>query len=112
MLDTYQLGLNFFSMIALFVGAFLIYNAFSMTVVERTREIGMLRTLGMTRRQVMGQILTEATFVGIIGSALGVGVGILLARGLIRIMELLLAQEVKQTQWSCHKPDRGHRRHG
>ena len=98
MLDTYQLGLNFFSIIALFVGAFLIYNAFSMTVMERTREIGMLRTLGMTRQQVMRQILVEASIVGVIGSVLGVGAGILLARGLIRIMELLLAQEVKQVQ--------------
>ena len=98
MLDTYQLGLNFFSVVALFVGGFLIYNAFSMTIVERTREIGMLRTLGMTRRQIMRQILTEASLVAVIGSAIGVGAGILLARGLIRIMELLLAQEVVQTQ--------------
>ncbi len=98
MLDTYQLGLNFFSVVALFVGGFLIYNAFSMTVVERTREIGMLRTLGMTRGQVMRQILTEASIVAVIGSALGVGTGVLLARGLIRLMELLVAQEVVQTQ--------------
>jgi len=96
MLDAYQLGLHFFSVIALFVGAFLIYNAFSMTVVERTREIGMLRTLGMTRRQVMAQILTEAGILGIVGAALGVGAGILLSQGLIRATELLLAQEVKQ----------------
>ncbi len=98
MLDTYQLGLNFFSVVALFVGGFLIYNAFSMTIVERTREIGMLRTLGMTRGQVMRQILSEASLVAVVGSALGVGAGILLARGLIRLMELLVAQEVTQTQ--------------
>ncbi|MGD8965973.1 MAG: FtsX-like permease family protein, partial [Anaerolineae bacterium] len=98
MLDVYQMGLQFFSVIALFVGAFLIYNAFSMTVVERTREIGMLRTLGMTKRQVMRQILTEASILGILGSALGVGAGIMLSRGLIRATELLLAQEVKQVR--------------
>ena len=96
MLDGYQIGFNFFGVIALFVGAFLIYNAFSMTVVERTREIGMLRTVGMTRRQVIVQILTEAGILGIVGAALGVSVGILLSRGLIRLMEFLLAQEVKQ----------------
>jgi len=96
MLDGYQIGLNFFSVIALFVGAFLIYNAFSMTVVERTREIGMLRTVGMTRRQVMAQVLTQAAILGAIGSALGVGTGLLLSKGLIRGMELLLAQEVSQ----------------
>lgn len=98
MLDVYQMGLQSFSAIALFVGMFLIYNAFSMTVVERTREIGMLRTVGMTKRQVMRQILTEAGILGVCGSALGVGTGILLSRGLIRVTELLFAQEVKHIQ--------------
>jgi putative ABC transport system permease protein len=94
MVNTYQLGLNFFSVIALFVGAFLIYNAFSMTVVERTREIGMLRTIGMTRPQIMRQILSEAVVLGLVGAALGVALGIVLAQGLIRLMELLVGQEV------------------
>ncbi len=53
MLYTYQIGLNFLSAIALFVGAFLIYNAFAMTVVERTREFGMLRTVGMSRFKII-----------------------------------------------------------
>lgn len=96
MLDGYQMGFNFFGVVALFVGAFLIFNAFSMTVVERTREIGMLRTVGMTRRQVMEQILTEAAVLGALGALLGVGAGLLLSRGLIRMMELLMAQEVGQ----------------
>ncbi|MCK4899667.1 MAG: ABC transporter permease, partial [Anaerolineales bacterium] len=95
MLGAYQVGLSFFSIIALFVGTFLIYNAFSMTVVERTREIGMMRTLGMTRSQIMRQILTEAVILGIFGSAIGVGVGILMSRGLIRMMEVLVGSEVK-----------------
>jgi len=96
MLDVYQIGLGFFSIIALFVGTFLIYNAFSMTVVERTREIGMMRTLGMTRSQIMKQILTEAVILGIFGSAIGVGLGILMSRGLIRMMEVLVGTEVKE----------------
>jgi len=95
MLSGYQMGLNMFSAIAIFVGGFLVYNAFSMTVVERTREIGILRTLGMTRRQVLRQILTEAVILGVIGSLLGVVAGILLSRGLIHVMELVVAQEVK-----------------
>ena len=66
MLQNYQIGLNFMSGIALFVGAFLIYNAFAMTVVERTREFGMLRTIGMTRRQVISQVLVEAGFLRIL----------------------------------------------
>jgi putative ABC transport system permease protein len=90
----YQIGLSVFGAIAIIVGAFLIYNTFAMTVVERTREIGMLRTVGMTSQQVMGLIMSESVILGIVGGALGVGAGILLARGLIRVMEMLLAQPV------------------
>lgn len=98
MLQNYQIGLNFMSGVALFVGAFLIYNAFAMTVVERTREFGMLRTIGMTRRQVISQVLVEAGFLGILGSALGVGLGIFLARGLTSLMETLMNQELGVVQ--------------
>jgi putative ABC transport system permease protein len=90
MLRSYQIGLNFMSGMALFVGAFLIYNAFSMTVVERTREFGMLRTIGMTRRQVTRMLLGEAILLGLISSALGVGLGLLMAQGLARLLEVLL----------------------
>ena len=94
MLTVYTMGLSMFSVIAVFVGAFLIYNAFSMTIVERTREIGMMRTIGMTREQVMSQILAEAVILGIVGSGLGIAGGVLLAGGLIGAMELVIAQEV------------------
>ena len=94
MLATYQLGLTFFSLIAIFVGAFLIYNAFSMTVVERTREIGMLRSIGMNRRNVLGMVLAEAGLLSLLGSAVGLGAGYLLARGLIRLLgDLAAAQQ-------------------
>lgn len=96
MLQNYQIGLNFMSGIALFVGAFLIYNAFAMTVVERTREFGMLRTIGMTRGQVMTQVLLEAAVLGLAGSALGVAVGIILARGLTQLMSVILDQPLGQ----------------
>jgi putative ABC transport system permease protein len=82
MLSNYQIGLNFLSGIALFVGAFLIYNSFAMTVVERTREFGMLRTIGMTRHQIILQVISEALVLGILGSGLGVLMGIFGARGL------------------------------
>ena len=100
MLQNYQIGLNFMSGIALFVGAFLIYNAFAMTVVERTREFGLLRTIGMTRQQVMSQVFIEATFLGVIGSALGIGLGLLLALGLTRFMEIFLNQNLGEVQIS------------
>jgi len=98
MLSSYQIGLNFLSGMALFIGAFLIFNAFQMTVVERTREFGMLRTVGMTRRQVTQQVLVEATTLGILGSALGVFLGIFMARGLTRLMEILLGQDLTNIQ--------------
>jgi putative ABC transport system permease protein len=101
MLDGYQIGLSMFSAIALFVGAFLIFNTFSMTVVERTREIGMTRALGMTRRQVMLQILTEASLLAVIGVVVGLAMGLLLANGLTRVMELMMAQEVQSVPVSA-----------
>lgn len=103
MLNVYQIGLSFFSVIAVVVGAFLIYNTFTMTVVERTREIGMLRTVGMTSRQVMQQILTEAGLVGIVGTGLGVGAGALMAPGLIRLSSAMLGQAVPE----IHVPVKG-----
>jgi putative ABC transport system permease protein len=98
MLNTYQTGLSFFSAIALFVGIFLIYNTFSMTVVERTRELGMLRTLGMTRSQVIRQILTEALVLGVAGVVIGVIVGFVLSQGLVLAMEVTLAQDLSNPQ--------------
>ena len=94
MLSSYQIGLNFMSGMALFVGAFLIYNAFTMTVVERKREFGTLRIIGMTRRQVVGQVLTEANLLGFLGAALGVGLGMLMAAGLTRLMSWVIDQEL------------------
>jgi putative ABC transport system permease protein len=92
MLSGYQIGLNFMGAIALFVGAFLIYNAFSMTVVERTREFGLLRCIGMTRRQIIGQVLVEGLVLGIFSSVAGGILGIVLSRGFVSIMAQILGQ--------------------
>lgn len=96
MLSNYQIGLNFLSGMALFVGAFLVYNAFSMSVVERTREFGMLRTAGMTKAQIIRMIISEAFLLGVIGSVLGAFLGFFLAKGLSALMGLLLSQDVSQ----------------
>ncbi|MCP5101713.1 MAG: ABC transporter permease, partial [Chloroflexi bacterium] len=95
-LQSYQQGLNFFSVVSLFVGSFLIYNAFAMTVVERTREIGMLRAVGTTSRQIMGMVLIEAVLLGIVGSIIGVLFGMLLARGLVVSMSAFTGRAVEQ----------------
>ncbi|MBI3912736.1 MAG: ABC transporter permease [Chloroflexi bacterium] len=81
-----NLGLGIFSAISLFVGILLIYNTFAMTVAERTREIGMLRALGATKRQVLTLILIEATILGALGIVLGVAVGLFLSIPLIKFM--------------------------
>jgi putative ABC transport system permease protein len=78
--------LYFFSGIALFVGGFLILNAFNMTVLQRMRELGMLRTLGASRRMIVRTVLTEAAAIGAVGTLLGLGLGIALAAGLIALM--------------------------
>ena len=61
-----------FAGISVFVGGFLIFNTFSITVVQRTREFAMLRTLGASSRQVLGAVLAEAFLIGLLASALGI----------------------------------------
>ncbi len=61
-----------FAGISVFVGGFLIFNTFSITVVQRTREFAMLRTLGASSRQVLGAVLAEAALIGLLASALGI----------------------------------------
>jgi putative ABC transport system permease protein len=80
MVRAFQLNLTALSCIALFVAAFLILNSISMSVVRRRREIGVLRSLGVTRRQVLALFLAEAGFCGVAGSALGLLLGVALAR--------------------------------
>ena len=65
--------------IALFVGAFLIFNTLSMTVTERVRELGLLRAAGATRRQVGRFVIVQAVILGLVGSVVGLVVGIALA---------------------------------
>lgn len=91
MLNTYQMGLSFFSIIAIFVGAFLIYNTFSMTIVERTQEIGMLRAIGMRRAQILVMVLSEAGLLSIFGAVLGVLGGMALSRGLMYLLDDLVS---------------------
>jgi putative ABC transport system permease protein len=65
-----------FAGVALFVAAFLIFNTFSITVAQRTREFAMLRTLGASRRQIIGSVVLEAFVIGLMASVLGLLAGI------------------------------------
>jgi putative ABC transport system permease protein len=71
-----------FAVIALLVGSFIIFNTFSITVAQRTRENGLLRALGASRRQVLGSVLLEALAVGVLASLLGIIGGLAVALGL------------------------------
>jgi len=65
--------------VALFVGAFLIFNTLSMTVTERVRELGLLRAAGATRRQLVAFVAVQAVVLGILGGLLGLVAGFVLA---------------------------------
>ncbi|MDX6544546.1 MAG: putative transport system permease protein [Gaiellales bacterium] len=70
---------------AVLVGAFIIFNTFSITVAHRTREFAILRTLGASRRQVLRSVLLEATLIGLLASVLGIVLGI----GFAKLLGLL-----------------------
>jgi putative ABC transport system permease protein len=82
-LQGFKLALLFFAGTSLFVGAFLVFNALSMTILERTRELGMLRALGSTRAMIARSVIVEAMLLGVIGSVLGVLFGYGMAKGLV-----------------------------
>ncbi|HEY6749399.1 MAG TPA: FtsX-like permease family protein, partial [Mycobacteriales bacterium] len=84
-----QKGLGFlntfllvFASVALFVGAFIIFNTFSILVAQRTKELALMRALGASKGQVTRSVLLEAVVVGGIASAIGLGAGIGVAIGL------------------------------
>jgi len=86
MLDAFRWNLRLLSYIALIVGAFLIYNTISVSVVRRRAEIGIVRALGASRRQVLIAFLLEAALIGMTGSLLGIPIGRLLASSAVKLM--------------------------
>ena len=84
MTAAFRLNLTALSLLALVVGMFLIYNTVSFSVVQRRPVLGILRSLGMTRRELFVMILTEATYLGLFGTALGLALGVLMGRGAVQ----------------------------
>ncbi|MEU1279674.1 FtsX-like permease family protein [Streptomyces sp. NPDC005805] len=85
-LDVMKYAMLGFAGIALLVGVFLIVNTFSMLVAQRTREIGLMRAIGSSRKQVNRSVLIEAVLLGVVGSIAGVAAGVGLAVGLMELM--------------------------
>ena len=71
-----------FAGVSVFVGAFIIFNAFSITVAQRRREFAMLRALGASRRQVLSSVIAEALTLGVLASAVGIVAGLGVAKGI------------------------------
>jgi putative ABC transport system permease protein len=82
-------ALLIFAGVALFVAAFLIFNTFSITVAQRTREFGLLRTLGANRRQIIGSVVLEAAVIGLGASVLGFALGVAFADALEALFQAL-----------------------
>ena len=76
-----------FGVIALFVGAFVIFNSLSITIAQRTRELATLRTLGASRRQVRFSVIVEALVMGTLASIVGLFLGLALATGLFKLFD-------------------------
>ncbi|MFJ1600261.1 ABC transporter permease [Streptomyces sp. NPDC088261] len=85
-LDVMKYAMLGFAGIAFLVGIFLIVNTFSMLVAQRTREIGLMRALGSSRKQINRSVLFEAVLLGVFGSVAGVAAGVGLAVGLMKLM--------------------------
>jgi len=81
-LSIFQDFLLAFGGVALFVGSFVIANTLSITIAQRTRELATLRTLGATRRQVLGSVMIEALVIGTVASIVGLFLGLGLAKAL------------------------------
>ena len=78
-----------FGGIAVFVGAFVIFNTFSITIAQRTRELATLRTLGASRHQVLASVVVESVLIGLLASVAGLVLGLGLAKGLSKLMATL-----------------------
>ncbi len=112
-LSFFNTALLIFALISLFVGAFTIYNTFSIIVGQRTRELALLRVVGASRGQVLRSVLTEAAIVGFVSSAIGVGLGVAAAIGLEALLERVrhLAAHRAADVRAAHRDRRARRRH-
>ena len=86
MAAAFELNLTALSLLALVVGMFLIYNTVTFSVVQRRKLFGILRALGVTGNQLFTLILAEAVVLSLIGAVIGLGVGVLLGRGMVRLV--------------------------
>ena len=100
MISRFQKGLDVVSYLAIFVGMYLIYNAVSISVVNRRREIGILRALGCRRKDILFLFLGETLIISTIASLLGVAFGLLLADSLVGTFGRVISETYMRTSVS------------
>ncbi len=101
MTRAFRLNLAAMSLLALLCGLFLIYNTMTFSVVQRRELFGALRAIGVTRAQLLRLVVAEGLVVGGVGTLLGLGGGVFLSRGLVRLVtrtinDLYFAVQVEQ----------------
>jgi putative ABC transport system permease protein len=111
MTQAFHLNLTAMSLLALLVGMFLIFNTMTFSVVQRRPLIGLLRALGVTRREIFYLIIQETFWLGVIGTVVGLAGGILLGKGMVRLVTQTLndlyfvvaTRSVSLSPWSMSK---------
>jgi len=88
-LDLFGAALLGFATVGLVVGAFVVFNTFSMLVVQRNRELGLLRAVGASGRQVVGSVVAEAGVIGLVASAAGLAAGTATTALVLRLLDRL-----------------------
>ncbi len=86
MTNAFRTNLTAMSMLALLVGMFLIYNTMTFSVLQRRGLLGSLRVLGATRREIFSEVLKEAFIISLIGTGIGVLLGIGLGQGMVKLV--------------------------
>ena len=81
----YRVNLSVLAMVALFTGVFLVFSTQALSVLRRRPQFALLRTLGMSRRQLLAQVLAEGAVLGVLGSALGIALGHALASAVLSL---------------------------
>jgi putative ABC transport system permease protein len=85
---SYRVNLNVLALVALFTGGLLVFSTQALAIVRRRAQLALLRTLGVTRRALVGALLGEGLLVGALGAALGLGAGFALAQAIVRVAGL------------------------
>ena len=86
MTRAFRTNLTALSLLALVVGTFLIYNTMTFSVVQRREQLGRLRAVGITRRELFALVLGEAAVLGVVGTVAGLLLGVVLGRGLMELV--------------------------